>query len=79
MWLKSIDEITKYLPKDGLFHDVHIIGDNIYVDGEHQNPYLRGSIKGMIIKDRALTAKEIKQLADNQRMEQTGKSSGENE
>ena len=59
MWLKNLDEIAKYLPIDELFHDVQVIGDAIYVDGEHQNPYMGGSLECIGIIDRALTDEEV--------------------
>lgn len=59
MWLKNINEIAKYIPKDELIHDIQIIGNAIYVDGNHQNPPLQGCIEDFDIINRALTEKEI--------------------
>ena len=75
MWLKSLDEIKKYVPDDGILHCVYIIGEFIYVDGNCQNPYLEvfeGVIEDFESHTSAITAEEIKKkYADNDILEPT--------
>ena len=70
MWLKSLDEIKKYIPNDRLLHDIQIIGEFIYVDGDCQNPYVenfKGEMKDIEFHKYVMTAEEIKKkYADNQ-------------
>ena len=68
MRLKSLDEIKKYMPEDGLCHDIQIIGEFIYVDGDCQNPYaefLEGEIKDVKFQTHTITAEEIKSQISN--------------
>ena len=70
MWLKSLNVIKNYVPDDGIYHNIQIIGEFIYVDGNCQNPYVKvfeGEIKDGEFHEYAMTAEEIKKkYADNQ-------------
>lgn len=63
MWLKSND-LDKYIPNDGNYHDIRIIDDFIWVDGELKNVFA-GYLTDFKIFNRALNRKEIKNLAKN--------------
>ena len=69
MWIKTYNDITKYIPEDNKFHDVQIINDAIYVDGKLKSaPSFFSEIK---ILSKVLSDKEIETLADNNILEPT--------
>jgi len=67
MWIKEHAEITQHIPEDGKWHDVQVMNNLIWVDGELKNPPTSdfNLFDDFRIFDRPLTQKEIKLLAAN--------------
>ena len=58
MWLKNIDEISKYIPNDNKWKDVQILNSALYVDGELVN-LSKGTVTDFKVLNYALTDEEI--------------------
>ena len=58
MWLKNIDEISKYIPNDNKWKDVQILNSALYVDGELVN-LNKGTVTDFKVLNYALTDEEI--------------------
>ena len=61
MWLKNFDDLAQYIPQDGKLHNVQIVNDAIYVDGELKNSK-SCYITDVHFYDRALSAKDIEKI-----------------
>lgn len=60
MWVKNLDEIAKLIPRDDKYHNIQIMNNTVYIDG--QEVMTTNAISKVRIFDRALTKDEIIQL-----------------
>ena len=71
MWIKNINGIGKYIPKDGNFHNIQIMNDFLYIDGQlaYQPPYhnFNGDFGDVRMNERALTKDEIRTVYEKRR------------
>lgn len=62
MFLK-FDEIAGYIPNDNKYHDVQIINDNIYIDGNLKNSnHLDGAFENVCWFSGVFTDSEVIKL-----------------
>jgi len=63
MWIK-FDEISRYIPIDGKFHDLQVVNNSIYVDGRLKNN-TADYFDNVQTFNRALSEEEIEKLHAN--------------
>ena len=68
MWSKDIiGEISKYVPEDGKYHNIQIVNDCLFIDGQfvrREREWWDITIHDFHGYDRVLTADEIRHICE---------------
>ena len=64
MWIKNLDEISQYIPKDSKFHNVQIVNNCLWIDGKSKiiSCPFSGHIDDFHTFNKALTKEEIRKI-----------------
>ena len=60
MWIEVVDITGGYIPRDNKFHNIQIVNDNLYIDGQLLKPVI--DLCDGHGYNRALTADEIRAI-----------------